>query len=80
MLRGRRLCLRASPLDDGDDRIALPGLSLGDDPTEPAPVVVDGEKRSACRSAAAHPPWLGHTLDDPPLLGLGQGQAGRAMG
>ena len=41
---------------DGDDRVTLADLALGDDPAEPLPVVADGEIGSAGRPAAADPP------------------------
>ena len=67
-------------LEDGDDRVALTDLALGDDPAEPLPVVPDGEIGGAGRSATPDPTRLRHLLDDPPRLGFGEGQAGRAVG
>ena len=63
-------------LEDGDDRVALADLALGDDPPEPLPVVADREIGRAGRPAPADPPRLRDALDDAPRLGLGQGQAG----
>ncbi len=74
---GRRLPLLR--LEDGDDRVALADLALGDDPPEPLPVVADREIGGPGRPAAPDPSRLRDALDDPPRLGLGQGQAGRPV-
>ena len=71
----RRRRLRGGPLEDGDDRVALAGLALGDDPAEPAAVVADREVGGAGRTAAADAAGLRDALDDAPRLGLGEGQA-----
>ena len=66
-------------LEDGDDRVALADLSLGDDPTKPLPVVTDREIGGPRRSAAPDPARLRDALDDPPRFGLGEGQARGAV-
>ena len=66
-------------LEDGDDRVALADLALGDDPPEPLPVVADREIGHAGRPAPADAPRLRDALDDAPRLGLGEGQAGGPM-
>ncbi len=54
----RRRPPRLLGLEDGDDRVALADLPLGDDPPEPLPVVADGEVRRARRTAPPDPPGL----------------------
>ena len=75
--RGRpRAALR---LEDGDDRVALAHLPLGDHPPEPLPVVADREIGGPGRPAATDAARLGDALDDPPRFGLGQGEARGAV-
>ena len=62
-----------------DDRVALADLALGDDAREPLPVVADRDVGGAGRTAASDAPRLRDALDDPPRLGVGQGEARGAM-
>ena len=75
--RGRGLALLL--FEDGDDRVALADLPLGDHPPEPLPVVSDREIGGAGRPATADPARLRDALDDPPRFGLGEGQARGAV-
>src|SRR5439155_16723793 len=73
----RLMGLRQRPFEDRDDRVALAELALGDDPSEPFPMVTDRSVGRAGGPTATDPSRLLDALDDSPLLSLGQGQARR---
>ena len=77
--RGRCRGFALLLLEDGDDRVALADLALGDHPAEPLPVVTDREIGGAGRPATPDPARLRDALDDPPRFGLGEGQARGAV-
>ena len=66
-------------LQHDDDRVALADLALRHDAAEPSPVVADGHVGGAGGTAPSDAAGLRDALDQAPGLGLGEGQAGRAM-